>query len=96
MVMLTTPLYLTSVEDREISRFFLLDQQIGPDPKLKSVSRCGLVISAITNPFKIGEAYEIQIATCCIVDPITDGALNVSEDALGNPSSVTHATPACT
>jgi hypothetical protein len=41
------------------------------------------VIGAITIPFKISEAYEIQIATCCIVDPIIDGALNVSKDALG-------------
>jgi hypothetical protein len=47
------------------------------------VSRCGLAIITITIPVKINESYEIQLATYYIVDPITDGVLNVSWDALG-------------
>jgi hypothetical protein len=42
------------------------------------------VIDAISIPVKISESYEIQLATCYIVDPIIDGAMNVSKDALGN------------
>jgi hypothetical protein len=42
------------------------------------------VICAINNPVKIGEIYEIKLSTYFIVDPITDGALNVSEDVLGS------------
>jgi hypothetical protein len=42
------------------------------------------MISAIANPVKIVEAYKIQLATYCIVDLVTNGALNVSEDVLGN------------
>lgn len=39
---------------------------------------------AIANPVRINEAYEIQLATCCRVDPITNGALNAFEEALGS------------
>jgi hypothetical protein len=35
MVVLTTPLYSASVEDKAIAGYFLLDQQIGPEPKLR-------------------------------------------------------------
>ena len=41
------------------------------------------MIDVISIPLKISESYEIQLAICCIVDPIIDGSLNVSEDALG-------------
>lgn len=34
MVMLTTPLYSASAEERVIAACFLLDQQIGLDPRL--------------------------------------------------------------
>ena len=35
MTQLTTPLYSASAEDKEMVDCFLLDQQIGPDPKLR-------------------------------------------------------------
>jgi hypothetical protein len=35
MTQLTTPLYSTSEEDKVMDDCFLLDQQIGPDPKLR-------------------------------------------------------------
>lgn len=33
-MMVTTPLYSASSQEREIEACFLLDQQIGPDPRL--------------------------------------------------------------
>ena len=32
--MLTTPLYSALAEDREMAAYFLLDQQMGPEPRL--------------------------------------------------------------
>jgi hypothetical protein len=34
MVKLTTPMYYALVEDKEIAAGFLLDQKIGPEPRL--------------------------------------------------------------
>jgi hypothetical protein len=48
--MLTAPLYSTSVDDKAIIDYFLLDQQMGLDPKLRTYSGGGLVIYVIANP----------------------------------------------
>jgi hypothetical protein len=41
-VKLTTSLYLASVDDKEFVDLFLLDQQMGPDPKLRTYLEVGL------------------------------------------------------
>ena len=42
MVMLTTPLYSASAEERAIAACFLLDQQIGQDPRLSEYPKVDL------------------------------------------------------
>ena len=42
------------------------------------------MINVVARPIKISEAKEIQCSASCIVNREGDGALHISEDALGS------------